>query len=92
MPGTNADVWSPGGLVRPTARFLPGYFRRSEYGTVIPPSIVPRRPDCVFDSDLWRGLEQTARPDTASDLNAWHGMRASVEHDASSEVWHDRPR
>ena len=50
MPGSNTDVGIPGGLVRPTAEILPRNSRQTEYGTVIPPSIGRRRPDCVFEA------------------------------------------
>ena len=85
MPGMNADVRSPGGLVQKTAGIVPGDFRRSDYGTVIPPSIVPRSPDCTFVSARWNGLEQAAEPN-AIDSNIRQAMRAHVEPDASPEI------
>ena len=92
MPGSSADVGSPGGFVRPTAGILPRDFRRSEYGTVIPLSSMPNPLHCILEAVRWRGLERAPGPDSASDSDTRHGMRASVEHDASSEVRHDRPR
>ena len=64
----NADVRSSGGLVQKTARIVPGDFRRSDYDTVIPPSIVPRSPDCTFVSARWNGLEQAAEPDASPEI------------------------
>ena len=86
MPRSNADFASSGGLVRPVAGVPPGDFRRSEYGTVIPPTIVSPRPDYVLEAAPRRGLKQAPGPDIARGSNSWQGMRAPVEHDASSEV------
>ena len=91
MLGSNTDVGSPGGFVRPTAGILPRDFRRSEYGTIIPPSSMPSSIQWILEAVRWRELERAPGPDTASDSKALHGMRTSVEHDASSEVLHDRP-
>ena len=86
MPGSIADVRSPGGLVRPVAGIPPGDFGRSEYGTVIPASIVRRRPACVLEAAPRRGLEQVPGPDTRRGSNVWHGMHAPFEPDAYPEV------
>ena len=86
MPGSNADVRSPGGFVRATAEILPGDVTQSEHGKDIAPFIVPLRVHCILEAALWRGSEEAPGPDTARGSNDRQGMRAPFEPDASPEV------
>ena len=85
MPRSNADFGRPGGLDRPGAGISPGDFRRSEYGTVILPTIVSPRPDHVLETAPQRGLKHAPGTVIAGGLGTWQGVRAPVEYDAFSE-------
>ena len=86
MPGSNADVRSPGGFVRPIAEIPPGAVTQSEYGKDIAPFVVPRRFHRILEAAPWRRSDEASGPDIARGSNVRHGMRAPFEPHASPAV------
>ncbi len=77
MPGSNADVGIPGGLVRPISGTLPRGFRRSVHGTVISPSSMP---------SLLHGILRS-RPVVRTGRSVWTGYRKWLERLARSVLF-----